>query len=1191
MSLNFLQLNMNKAGAAASELHRALPHGDVGVLLLTEPPIYKNKIVTLPKGYHIHPSNTLTDPPRAAILSRPDLNCVPIQHLCNPDCSVALLPTPLGTILLASVYLDGNLDVNPPWLQNVFSYAKTKQYGIILGCDSNAHNTLYGFKTDRRGKDFVRLLTNNDLVISNQGKNPTFDTLRGGKPYKSVIDITASFQVDIQNWRVDKQYNGSDHNSIRFNIQFSERPPTFGRRWSKADWPLFTATLEKEPLYTPRVVNNKKLDHMVDNLYRAIYNALDKACPLHEIKPTKPYSHWYDHDLKTQSKKLRKQYKRAKKAKNREESEKLLNLKTQYVLDSKKKRQTAWRKFATDADSIKSVARFNKILQFNSRHSINLFEKEDHTFTEPGDESLEFLAKTHFPTSTPTHGVHYSSDSNTDTAIPLESFSSWISVAKVRKSLAGFDSKKSPGPDRLRPIIFQYLPERVLSFLTSIYKIYVYLHYTPYLWKQTRVIFIPKPGKDSYISPKSFQPISLSNYFLKALERLCVWRVDYALQYSPLHANQHGFLPGRSTESAISATTNYIEQVLFNRGHCVGIFLDISAAFDSISIEHVRDSLYSHGVDPDLVDWYYAYLQRRDLQFSLHGTELTLQCNLGFPQGGVASAKFWIIAFNPAIEILNQFNILGTGYADDCAALFHAPRIDYAVLQVQKMLDELIAWGRTCNLTFNANKTVAVVFSRSKRDFNSYQLQVDGKYIKYSNSVKYLGVTLDRCLYWKEHIVSKIDNAKKLLFKLKSITSQEWGPSQRLMRWAYQGIVRPMVSYASYVWAHETHTFYIANKLDRLNRLALTLCSQVPKSTPNAALEIMLDTCPLRVHLLHVGLATHYRLRDLLTLTWSGTFSNKTYSTSHRKFWSDLITQNDLLPQQTVFDCGSFLNNPANRRYTVNLRSFTDSSHTCPSQYNLFTDGSRHDDHTGSGYCIYLHDTLVAEDSFRLPDDASVFQAEIYAINRATDALQHFPDAQHVKIHVDSQAALRALDSSVLSSRLVHSTVETLNNIPSYIEQLTLVWTRAHVGTKGNEHADALAKIGCDLPDIHHIPPPLSKLKADLLSFKNSYWKAYWTEIPQAQPVKLLYSGPDPKKAKHLLKLPKKETNLFLITRLYWHTPIKSIVHNHLIADSAFPLQRLLNISFLTVRRFAVSGLPFFLTSCRRVLTGQSIKW
>ena len=188
------------------------------------------------------------------------------------------------------------------------------------------------------------------------------------------------------------------------------------------------------------------------------------------------------------------------------------------------------------------------------------------------------------------------------------------------------------------------------------------------------------------------------------MERLCVWKSDKALEQFPLHPKQHGFLPGRSTESAISNTVDYAENALFRKKHCVGVFLDISAAFDSISVKHIRDSLLAHDINEDLVAWYYGYLKRRDLHFTLHGTQLYLQTGLGFPQKGVCSAKFWIVAFNPAIEIINLEGIEGNGYADDISALFCMDQFDYTIRRLQNMLNALVPWGQSCNLTFNASK-------------------------------------------------------------------------------------------------------------------------------------------------------------------------------------------------------------------------------------------------------------------------------------------------------------------------------------------------------------------------------------------------------------------------------------------------------------------------------------------------------
>ena len=115
-------------------------------------------------------------------------------------------------------------------------------------------------------------------------------------------------------------------------------------------------------------------------------------------------------------------------------------------------------------------------------------------------------------------------------------------------------------PDKLKPIIFKYLPQNVLDIISFIYKACLKLHYTPRPWKESNVVFIPKQGKASYQEAKSFRPISLSNYLLKGLEKLLVEQMDLALEDHPIHKNQHGFQRGLSTETAISKTVNYIEK-------------------------------------------------------------------------------------------------------------------------------------------------------------------------------------------------------------------------------------------------------------------------------------------------------------------------------------------------------------------------------------------------------------------------------------------------------------------------------------------------------------------------------------------------------------------------------------------------------------------------------------------------------
>ena len=84
-------------------------------------------------------------------------------------------------------------------------------------------------------------------------------------------------------------------------------------------------------------------------------------------------------------------------------------------------------------------------------------------------------------------------------------------------------------------MILKYLPTQAVEQIVILYKATVNLEFTPTKWKDCKIIFIPKPGKGRYDIPKSWRPISLTNYLLKALEKLCGWKMDEALKTHPVH--------------------------------------------------------------------------------------------------------------------------------------------------------------------------------------------------------------------------------------------------------------------------------------------------------------------------------------------------------------------------------------------------------------------------------------------------------------------------------------------------------------------------------------------------------------------------------------------------------------------------------------------------------------------------------
>ena len=553
----------------------------------------------------------------------------------------------------------------------------------------------------------------------------------------------------------------------------------------------------------------KKLDSLVSAMYKVLNKALNRACPMRPARVDETNLKWWNNKLDRETKKLDKQHKIAKRCRTLTETIKLKIMKQKFKKMCKKEKRTSWRKYLCTLKDNDRMASLAKTLQNKEKSKLYTLTKSDGTMTEPGKETLDLLFATHFPASTPLRGVSHESidppNRGSSSEYIQQKYCHWLNETLLSKAMKKFSKKKSPGPDGVKPIVFDHLPFNFLQQLVFIYKCCIHFQYTPALWKDTKVIFIPKPGKDDYTLPKSFRPISLSNYFLKALERMVCWRMDQSLVNYPIHERQHGFMKGRSTESAISVTVDYIEKYLASKQYCLAVFLDISAAFDSIDIDHVRRALIRHGGPEDMVGWYHNYLSQRNLFANLHQEDASCSTGVGFPQGGVCSARFWLIAFNQAIRIINNSFVEGVGYADDCCILMGGTDQSHMVARVQRAINKLITWGNTCGLRFNHSKTVAILFASNNKKFKRH-IRIDSNNIPYSDTVKYLGLTLDSKLSWGPHIKQKAIACKRFLYMVARVARDAYGPSPKIMRWSYLSVVRPMMTYGALCWGHMVDT-------------------------------------------------------------------------------------------------------------------------------------------------------------------------------------------------------------------------------------------------------------------------------------------------------------------------------------------------------------------------------------------------
>ena len=107
----------------------------------------------------------------------------------------------------------------------------------------------------------------------------------------------------------------------------------------------------------------------------------------------------------------------------------------------------------------------------------------------------------------------------------------------------------------------------------------------------------------------------------------------------------------------------------------------------------------------------------------------------------------------------------------------------------------------------------------------------------------YLGVTFDKRLTWKQHIMSAEAKARRKLNIMRKLAGTNWGANEKVLKSVYEGNVRPHLEYGSSAWftAAKSHD----QALDKVQNQALRIITGAMKSTPIARMEKITNIPPL----------------------------------------------------------------------------------------------------------------------------------------------------------------------------------------------------------------------------------------------------------------------------------------------------------------------------------------------------------
>ena len=871
------------------------------IMCIQEPYAPKNKISGLPHDLDLFYFSGMR--PRTAILATKELNLVKMS-LTKPDVTACLWTTKThGKVIIASLYLDITQNVITDELKDLILTSRNLKAHLIVCMDSNAHSQLWGNRDDNpRGEMLEQYLFQNDLFLHNKGNTPTFSSHLG----ESFIDLTltnVSLVGDIDSWHVVKGIINSDHRLIKFNFR-TETKSTERKfyNFQKADWNKFRKILEETDLHwsEPNSWSKSSLEIQYRNFLEHIKAAMRKSMPYISKRSRISKPTFWTLALKRQRTKVRKlECESRHDSTNVLKREAYLKARRQYKADIKKAKSLDREQKIQSIKKLKDMSRFVKIVQGYERHTLGMLQT-DQGYTETVEETLELLLKTHFPGSKPAEESWRSKrkegNRNDEFREISQETKKIIKDEIVRTAIASFGKDKSAGPDEIKPVVLQNMPEATIGRLTAIYRASLELRFMPNDWLETDVIFIPKPGKDTYDKAKSFRPISLSSFVLKGMEKVLIWHIEeHFLKTNPFSPWQHGFRKEKSTETAIMSVVDRIEKAILRGQYAVCVFLDIQGAFDNLRPEKALKAMKDKGVPRWFIEWYGPYLKRRYAKASYKGEEFSVRLSRGAPQGGISSTFSWNTNYDPFLLLLNEKTTCqANGFADDGIISMIGLFLRDVLKSCQKAINLAVSWGEENGLSFNPMKTEVIIFTRKRKFDIPFKLKMKGTELEYSKEARYLGVLIDSKLSWKPHMDNKILQAKRKLMQLRNAINVYAGPSTKLKDWAYKGIILPSLSYGVPAWCKYLENSNFQNKLRKLNRLAMLTLANVYYSTPTRGMEVILNYPPLHLYLTNLARISYSRVFDIFN-NWDGIGHNSLKSSL--KYLAEICkNQTDKLP-------------------------------------------------------------------------------------------------------------------------------------------------------------------------------------------------------------------------------------------------------------------------------------------------------
>lgn len=1019
-----------------------------------------------------------------------------ISDLNVPDQSVELCGISINNIslpldLFVCYRAPGSTLSQENW-DNIFQNVKSSHNTIILG-DFNSHNKNWNCTDDdTNGIRLENSMEKNDLFLLN---NNSLTYVNMYHKTKSNLDLLISSigLSDKIDFKVSDDPLGSDHFPIFVKVNAEKalyHKKSFKIKSLRTNWDMFVSVLEDSYIEFlsseyEHMSPNSRYEFFVSKVTYALKSSTPSKKVFHKnnFKNKNPVP-WWDNEC-NKIKRLRKAC--YKKWEFTHTLEDLIDYKKTSAIAKKVfkiKKRDSFKKFA-ESINIHTDTKFvwNKCKIFK-----NKWVKIPSSFSLDNTQMKNKVHDTLNKISPPWVPVDPSwcpfSQDNDFFDVPFNFLE--FNIAMDKKN-----DKSAPGLDGIDFETLKKLSLKMKLLLLDIFNALYQTNEYPYSWKESFIHFLNK-------SDNSVRPITLSSCFAKLFETLVKNRLQWWVEtQNIIPSSQCGFRKGKSCIDNLSNLTLKVDQAFSEKNHVLAVFLDVQGAFDNVVIDGLLSKLASIGCSTKIIKFIKFMSYERFIRTAYTGVR-TRCVYKGVPQGGVLSPLLYLLYVSDIVDGINK-KVTISQFADDLAMYTKSKTMRYCKIILQKAVNKISQNLLKLGLELSPLKSHLLHFNNMKILPGNIEIKINDYAIKSSDSVKFLGIIFDYKMTFGPHIDQVKKKCSRALNIVKYLCGTWWGSSPETLLILYKSFVLSIIDYGSYIYFPSTKK--ASKKIEAIQNEAIRIALGYRRSTP---IGILLAESKLML----LKERSNY-LCDCYIAKIMSNSNSDVYKTinNYFNFYKKKIPKRKFIICQRILSLSDYKNYiDVQNNYNIYCSDYEVLTSSIPfdtslgkdlniisepnsmlddfvnknSTFAIYTDGSKVSSNACVGaacICPGLGISIRKSITFR----ASVFTAECIALNESLNiALNH--KYCNFLIFSDSLSALESLKSNTCNIKINKYVFEIKKKYiqfhfqNSYNTCIKFYWIPSHIGLRGNEDVDRLAKSATLLETVNLLEIPFTDL-------------------------------------------------------------------------------------------------------------------